>query len=124
MCPVHTPDGAPCGLLTHLTATCTVDSIGPHVSRCAAPLDAALASTLLLSTLTREDSPSQDPAAARDAVTKVLLSLGMLPVEPELSQPPLPAYLTVMVDGRVVGSLASADAPAVVARLRCVIASH
>lgn len=24
LCPVHTPDGAPCGLLNHLTATCEV----------------------------------------------------------------------------------------------------
>jgi DNA-directed RNA polymerase I subunit RPA2 len=26
MCPVHTPDGAPCGLLNHLTADCFVDA--------------------------------------------------------------------------------------------------
>jgi DNA-directed RNA polymerase I subunit RPA2 len=25
LCPVHTPDGAPCGLLNHLTADCRVD---------------------------------------------------------------------------------------------------
>lgn len=24
LCPVHTPDGAPCGLLNHLTSACTV----------------------------------------------------------------------------------------------------
>ena len=24
LCPVHTPDGAPCGLLNHMTAACQV----------------------------------------------------------------------------------------------------
>lgn len=24
ICPVHTPDGAPCGLLNHLTASCEI----------------------------------------------------------------------------------------------------
>ena len=27
MCPVHTPDGAPCGLLNHLAAMCEVDNL-------------------------------------------------------------------------------------------------
>jgi DNA-directed RNA polymerase I subunit RPA2 len=25
LCPVHTPDGSPCGLLNHLSATCRVN---------------------------------------------------------------------------------------------------
>lgn len=29
MCPVHTPDGSPCGLLTHLTAACRVVTYPP-----------------------------------------------------------------------------------------------
>lgn len=27
LCPVHTPDGAPCGLLNHLSSTCIVRTI-------------------------------------------------------------------------------------------------
>lgn len=27
ICPVHTPDGAPCGLLNHLTMNCTVTDV-------------------------------------------------------------------------------------------------
>lgn len=27
ICPVHTPDGSPCGLLNHLTKTCIVSNI-------------------------------------------------------------------------------------------------
>lgn len=30
MCPVHTPDGAPCGLLNHFTAACRIVTHGPH----------------------------------------------------------------------------------------------
>ncbi len=36
MCPVHTPDGSPCGLLTHLAAACRVVSSpppSPHLLR-------------------------------------------------------------------------------------------
>nr|WCZ58370.1 RNA polymerase I subunit RPA135 [Paratrimastix eleionoma] len=32
-CPVHTPDGAPCGLLTHLAAECQVVSVEADTSR-------------------------------------------------------------------------------------------
>jgi DNA-directed RNA polymerase I subunit RPA2 len=37
MCPVHTPDGAPCGLLNHLAAHCKVTHdppISPLLSHC------------------------------------------------------------------------------------------
>jgi len=29
MCPVHTPDGSPCGLLTHLTTACRLVTYPP-----------------------------------------------------------------------------------------------
>ena len=28
-CPVHTPDGSPCGLLNHFTAACRIVTHGP-----------------------------------------------------------------------------------------------
>ena len=31
ICPVHTPDGAPCGLLNHITALCQVTNTSPPV---------------------------------------------------------------------------------------------
>ncbi len=31
MCPVHTPDGSPCGLLNHLTTSCSVVAEEPPV---------------------------------------------------------------------------------------------
>ena len=27
LCPVHTPDGAPCGLLNHMAASCQVNTV-------------------------------------------------------------------------------------------------
>ncbi|KAH9386057.1 DNA-directed RNA polymerase I subunit RPA2 [Nematocida major] len=32
LCPVHTPDGSPCGLLTHLSHTCVVSHAKHHIS--------------------------------------------------------------------------------------------
>lgn len=29
LCPVHTPDGSPCGLLNHFTAACSIITEGP-----------------------------------------------------------------------------------------------
>ena len=33
LCPVHTPDGSPCGLLNHLAAACRVTDVPPAGSR-------------------------------------------------------------------------------------------
>jgi DNA-directed RNA polymerase I subunit RPA2 len=30
LCPVHTPDGSPCGLLNHFTAACCIVTHGPQ----------------------------------------------------------------------------------------------
>lgn len=44
LCPVHTPDGTPCGLLNHLSASCVaVNTTGPSQ-----PLERFLASNGLL----------------------------------------------------------------------------
>eukprot|EP01116_Phalansterium_solitarium_P017485 TRINITY_DN4314_c0_g1_i2.p1 TRINITY_DN4314_c0_g1~~TRINITY_DN4314_c0_g1_i2.p1 ORF type:complete len:1147 (+),score=392.00 TRINITY_DN4314_c0_g1_i2:142-3582(+) len=82
LCPVHTPDGAPCGLLNHLAAPCRVVADRP----------------------------------ATDALPSVLASLGMSPAAPGLVPPG--AHLTVMLDGRIVGSVAPSLASGLVARLR------
>lgn len=48
--------------------------------------------------------------------TQVLTGLGMVPSAPALVPPGPPAHLTVMLDGKVVGSIAAALAPSMVAR--------
>ena len=35
LCPVHTPDGAPCGLLNHLSSSCQIINTSPDVSHLA-----------------------------------------------------------------------------------------
>ncbi|XP_049851716.1 DNA-directed RNA polymerase I subunit RPA2-like [Schistocerca gregaria] len=70
-CPVHTPDGVPCGLLNHLAAPVTV------------------------STGFRENS-----AKRQRAVISILNELGIIPVNSLLLSPD---YLTILLNGRVVG---------------------
>lgn len=94
LCPVHTPDGSPCGLLNHLTAACKV--------------------------VTHELESPEDTVAA---VCMVLAGLGMAPAAPALPAPPPPGHLTVMLDGRVVGSIKASLAPAMVSHLRGVKAA-
>ncbi|GLC33155.1 hypothetical protein PLESTB_000364600 [Pleodorina starrii] len=90
MCPVHTPDGAPCGLLNHFTAACRIVTQG-----------------------------SAEPEAVDISMLQVLAGLGMLPSAPALTPPPPPDYLPIMLDGRLVGHVRSgATAGALVARLR------
>eukprot|EP00798_Chlamydomonas_sp_ICE-L_P010691 gene10691-12383_t len=88
MCPVHTPDGSPCGLLNHFTCACKVVTHG-----------------------------NDEPGECQNAITQVLANLGMVPSAPALTPPPAPLYLTVTLDGRVVGWITSKKAWAMVERL-------
>lgn len=94
MCPVHTPDGSPCGLLNHLTAACQISS----------DLDAR--------------GNKKDPLAIRKSVTKVMVNLGLVPVLPKLSNMAPPEYLTVLLDGCVIGHLATGAIPSIIEHLR------
>lgn len=49
LCPVHTPDGTPCGLLNHLSEMCTISHIQPSVT--------AIPSALVKLGMTRLDDP-------------------------------------------------------------------
>ena len=95
LCPVHTPDGSPCGLLMHLAAACRV-SMPPGGED--------------------EDSSEKDVAA----ICKTLASAGVLLVTSGRAKkaPPPPAHLTVMLDGAVLGTVRASEADAVAAALR------
>ena len=99
LCPVHTPDGSPCGLLNHLAAACYVDVARADVSGADA-----------------QDAPSPSFAA----VLKALASAGVLLCAGRRlsSVPPPPKHLSVMLDGVVVGSVRAAEAAAATAALR------
>ncbi|KAL8062090.1 hypothetical protein ABFX02_02G124000 [Erythranthe guttata] len=83
LCPVHTPDGEPCGLLNHMTSSCRITS--------------------------HYDSEGQvkDFLEIRKSISRVLVSIGMIPSLPKLVQAGPPEVLPILLDGRVVGSIAS-----------------
>lgn len=60
----------------------------------------------------------KDPLQVRKAVTKALVDMGMVPILPKLASMSPPQYLTVMVDGCVVGHMLTTRIPAVVAHFR------
>ena len=95
LCPVHTPDGAPCGLLNHLAAGCRV--------------------------VAGRGGGGDGGAGASAAAEALLLAAGVLPLAGGAGAgacPPAPGYLEVVVDGRFVGCIPAARAPAAVASLR------
>jgi len=89
MCPVHTPDGSPCGLLNHLAAPCELVV-----------------------------SVSDDSQASAVVISAVLAGAGMVPCTPALALPTSPQHIPVMLDGAVVGSVRAAAAPDLVLAVR------
>ena len=94
MCPVHTPDGSPCGLLNHLTHTVNVVASDPP-----------------------------DVAAMNAEIESVLVRLGVIQMS-VLTPPTAPDYLPVLLDGRVMGHVKADTAPAVVVELRSIKAHN
>ncbi|KAK9845769.1 hypothetical protein WJX81_002042 [Elliptochloris bilobata] len=96
MCPVHTPDGSPCGLLLHLTATCRVAT-----------------------------APPGEADSVQAAIAMVAAGLGMVPGAPgTCAPPPWPAYIGVQLDGRCIGWVAAGRAAGLVAHLRAIKAAR
>ena len=92
LCPVHTPDGAPCGLLLHLTHACRV-VVDVHRS-------------------------PEERQEARRALCRLLAAMGVVMASTALGTPRLPEHLPVLLDGRLVGHVRAAAAPAVARTLR------
>eukprot|EP00201_Polytomella_parva_P019467 CAMPEP_0175041304 /NCGR_PEP_ID=MMETSP0052_2-20121109/1831_1 /TAXON_ID=51329 ORGANISM="Polytomella parva, Strain SAG 63-3" /NCGR_SAMPLE_ID=MMETSP0052_2 /ASSEMBLY_ACC=CAM_ASM_000194 /LENGTH=1341 /DNA_ID=CAMNT_0016303785 /DNA_START=27 /DNA_END=4052 /DNA_ORIENTATION=+ len=91
MCPVHTPDGSPCGLLNHFAALCDIVTQAP-------------------ANATRIEA----------ALTEVLQTYGVIPSAPALVAPPPPEYLEIQLDGKVIGHIRESQAKTLVARLRVI----
>ncbi|XP_057520184.1 DNA-directed RNA polymerase I subunit 2 isoform X1 [Amaranthus tricolor] len=94
LCPVHTPDGEPCGLLNHLTHTCRITSFFD------------------------QQGVIKDFFKMRLSIIKVLIGVGMKPSLPMLAQGGPPEVLSVLLDGRVVGSIACSEVEELVKCLR------
>ncbi|XP_019055826.1 PREDICTED: DNA-directed RNA polymerase I subunit 2 [Nelumbo nucifera] len=94
LCPVHTPDGEPCGLLNHLTSTCRITSYFDSHGNV------------------------KDFFKIRMSILSVLIGVGMMPSLPKLVRAGPPEVLSVLLDGRVVGSISSTEVENAVAHLR------
>ncbi|CAN8290752.1 unnamed protein product [Cochlearia groenlandica] len=94
LCPVHTPDGEPCGLLNHMTRTCRITS----------QFDAK--------------GNIRDFLKIRKSVVDVLVGVGMVSSLPKLVRAGPPKIIPVLLDGQVVGSLSANLVTDVVAYLR------
>ncbi|XP_038680382.1 DNA-directed RNA polymerase I subunit 2 [Tripterygium wilfordii] len=94
LCPVHTPDGEPCGLLNHMTCTCRITS---HID---------------------SKRGNRDFFKIRASILNVLVGIGMTSSLPKLVKAGPPQILHVLLDGRVVGVIPSSEAEKVVSHLR------
>ena len=91
LCPVHTPDGSPCGLLNHISLSC-------------APLP----------------SEEIDPHLMGDKFKNLLVKLGMNPIGSDFGIIYPQKYLPVMLDGKVMGLVNPKLAPFLVKSLRAI----
>lgn len=74
MCPVHTPDGSPCGLLNHITLSC-------------APMP----------------TEEMDMVKEGPNFKKLLCSLGMNPIQSDFALIYPQTFLPVLLDGKLLG---------------------
>ncbi|EGC31907.1 RNA polymerase I, second largest subunit [Dictyostelium purpureum] len=89
LCPVHTPDGAPCGLLNHLTSACLV---------------------------TVDPLQDQKVLKARPLIPSFLATHGMLPID--MTTVFSHQYLTITLDGCVIGKIEQKAGEELVTMLR------
>ena len=87
LCPVHTPDGGPCGLLSHLSLSCSVMSY-----------------------------PENDTGPGLNDLDELLILLGIVPSGGRAAS--THSYMSVLIDGRLVGSASPSACQAVANRLR------
>ena len=73
-CPVHTPDGSPCGLLNHITLSC-------------API------------------PGEEKRIDKQMFKRLLVKLGMNPINSDFGVVYPSEYLPVLLDGQLMGYL-------------------
>ncbi|ESW05690.1 hypothetical protein PHAVU_011G201300 [Phaseolus vulgaris] len=94
LCPVHTPDGEPCGLLNHMTRTCRITSFFDSQGNI------------------------KDYFKIQKSIRDILMEVGMTSSLPKIFLPGPPEALTVLLDGCVVGCIASSEVEKVVAYIR------
>jgi hypothetical protein len=91
LCPIHTPDGGPCGLLNHLAAPCNVVAFPVSHSAYSQAASAVL-----------DTAPAAIPPF-ETALYDFLVSLGLTPAGATATVSPA-SHLPVMLDGRLLGT--------------------
>ncbi|XP_057453596.1 DNA-directed RNA polymerase I subunit 2 isoform X2 [Lotus japonicus] len=94
LCPVHTPDGEPCGLLNHMTCTCRITSYFDS------------------------QGSIKDYFKIKISILDILVDSGMTQLVPKLLLPGPPEVLTVLLDGCIVGCIPSGEVEKIVAHIR------
>ncbi|CAN6293083.1 unnamed protein product [Urochloa humidicola] len=94
LCPVHTPDGEPCGLLNHMTSTCRISSFY------------------------NSEGVVKDFEKIKKSLSAELVRVGMNPVLPKIERTGPPEVLHVHLDGCILGTIASAKIEEAVNYLR------
>ncbi|OEL31517.1 DNA-directed RNA polymerase I subunit 2, partial [Dichanthelium oligosanthes] len=84
LCPVHTPDGEPCGLLNHMTSTCRISSFY------------------------NSEGVVKIFETIKKSLSAELVRVGMNPVLPKIERTGPPEVLHVHLDGCILGTIASA----------------
>ena len=92
LCPVHTPDGHPCGLLNHITSSCVP--------------------------LAKEESNLLQDKKLLKSFKQLLSSIGMHPISSDFSLIYPYKYLPIMLDGVLLGYVDPKMAPELVRSLR------
>jgi DNA-directed RNA polymerase I subunit RPA2 len=111
LCPVHTPDGSPCGLLNHLARESAILAYGASQKPVITPQGPLVYAEQVDAKLVNK----------RSYVQEVLAQLGMVPAGVGSGDGQLclgSEYISVMLDGVVLGGILPKDAPAIVAQLR------
>ena len=112
LCPVHTPDGSPCGLLNHLARECCIMAYPSHMLMPTTPLGSVSVTAPLL---------------PWSGVVQLLASLGMMVSGMGMADGQGIAtddFLAVLLDGVVVGAVRSALAAGLVQQLRALKAAQ
>ncbi|CAN6287845.1 unnamed protein product [Urochloa humidicola] len=94
LCPVHTPDGEPCGLLNHMTSTCRISSFY------------------------NSEGVVKDFEKIKKSLSAELVRVGMNPLLPKIERTGPPEVLHVHLDGCILGTIASAKIEEAVNYLR------
>ncbi len=116
LCPVHTPDGSPCGLLNHLAKECVTISFPTRSKMPSTP------SGLLRAPSPAPSSNHSDKSfLTSNGIARLLASMGMEPSGTGVGdgqQIPVFGSIPVCIDGRVIGAVQPAAADRLVQNLR------